>query len=436
MMKRRQNFSPKSNWLEGLPKHPPTQPQTKHDRRVARREFASESSLRIRKVLGSIGVATVTGFSVIANTLAQDVAQGIDEGKRAVAGSHAEVHEIYDHNANDPIFGTHGTFVLTGLGTKNPSETADLLHARRDVGDVFALEYSNQDLNTVDMAERVIAQAKASGLKEISFDGYSAGGPIALDIAAYIHKNEPDLQVMSITLNSSPIGEGSLTDSSARGVALMNKILSIYPDFKYYENGRVMVEVINRSERYLTRIEGAAPRRPTIVDLNRFSYGNTLYEIDYAKLLHEIREVQQKMQDPDVASTSLIKSQADFITMTDYDANIRTLSRLGANKSSITLPLIIYTRSRDATDDTVVDVDASERNIAASATRHNAAYGAFHEDVGHANPSERRREYQEMIRKKINPRVAGRLALKLAMPDLDVLSEDVHSFDFALPYPR
>lgn len=422
-------------WTSGLPKHPPTQPHTKHDQRIARREFADEHRRHTRNVLGSISLAAVTGFSILSNGLIQDMAQSIDEGKRLIAGSHAEIHEIYDYADNDPVFGTHGTFVLTGLGTKDPSKTAELLHAHRDVGDVYALEYSNKDLDAVDMAKRVIKQSKKNNLKEISFDGYSAGGAIALDLAAYIHRHEPNLQVMSVTLNSSPIGEGSLTDSSARGVALMNKILSIYPDFKYYSDGRMLVEVINRSERYLKPVDGVATRVPVIVARNRFSYGGKLYEVDYSKLLHEVGEVEQKMQDPDVASASLIKSQSDFITMTDYDANIRTLSRRGANKSSVALPLIIYTRSRDANDDTVVDVEASERNIATSAARHNTVYGAFHENVGHANPSERRKEYQEMTRKKINPRVAGRLIMQLFVSDTKLSSDGVRSFDFILPHP-
>ncbi len=411
MRHRQKNQLNESYTTSDLPRHPATPPQTRYERRKLRREARRQEHTRAKQLLGSTALALGIGFSVAANALVDDINQGIQEGKRSVQGSHAEIHQIYDHDDNDRIFGRHGTFVLTGLGTKNPSDTAELLSAHRDVGDVFALEYSNKDLDTQDMAERVIAQAKKSGLEELSFDCYSAGGPIALDIAAYIHQNESELHIASVTLNSSPIGKDSLTDRSEQGVALMNKILSTYPDFKYYEDGRIMVEVINRSDRYLSRERQDGNKVPALLAKNRLRIGSTIYTIDYAKLREEFDDVKQKMQEPDVASTSLIKSQADFITMTDYDRNIAILSKPGAHAANTTLPLIIYTRSEKPRDDTVVDIAASERNIVESFEEHAASYLVIHKNVGHANPGERKQEYQDMIRRQINPRIIGNLVL-------------------------
>lgn len=403
-----------------LPKYPIEPGTDKRAMEMVKRETRSE---RVNTAIKRIG-ATVLAATVYTGMLVgNDIACGIQEGKDAVRDDHAQIHEIYQNPETNPIYAHHGTFVLTGLGTKDPSVTAETLTAHKEVGNVFALEYSNKDLNMTDMAKRVIAEAKQEGLREISFDGYSAGGPIALYIAAYIHQHEPGIRVVSVRLNSSPIGEGSLTARSENGIRIMNRILSFYPDFVYYERGRIGVEVMARSDRYLKEVGHTGEQGFKAHDMHHYSLDGVLYEIDFDKLMHEVRDVQDKMKNPDVASANLTKHQADSITRIDYDNNIRILSKQRIGNRGDAVPLIIYTRSYHADSDPVVNIDKSEQNILESLKHHGNPYRILWENVGHANPTERTPEYQRMIHEKINPLVTNRLILRVLQRQLQGSSQ-------------
>lgn len=78
-------------------------------------------------------------------------------------------------------------------------------------------------------------------------------GQYLWDIAAHLHKHATRLSVVSIVLNSSPIGKGP-TDKSQRGINVMNAMMSVNEDLVYYERGHRFVEVINRSDRYYDEI--------------------------------------------------------------------------------------------------------------------------------------------------------------------------------------
>lgn len=354
------------------------------------------SGKRALKILGACSVL----FALKGGAwLAQDVSQGIAAGKEAVRESHVEVHEIYHYPERDNSeFSQHGTFVLTGLGTKDPSDTAQTLVQHRQVGDVFAVEYSNQDLNAEDIATQIIATAQANDILNISFDGYSAGGPISLAAAAYIHQTEPELHVASIVLNSSPIGPGSLTSRSQEGIDVMNTLLSLNEDFAYYGRGHELTEIIARSDRYLTHEPRQETRSSsllieTIRGIDR--------RVDVAQLHEEAREVHRKLSDPKSASGALIKAQADFIIYTDYQENLRTLAtqRPGDTAS----PVVFYTRALTPDGDSVVDVEASERNFIAAAEQAGLSHYAVSAAVGHANPAQKQQEYQALIREDIQP---------------------------------
>lgn len=403
-------------------KYPDATSLSRHDAKVARRINRENEPYRWRRIAGNLAAGAMATMSAGVGMAENYITHSIEQGKEAVRDSHAEVHEIYKYDGKDPLLETHSTVVLTGLGTKDPSETAKRLTAHRETGSVYALEYSNESLDTEDMAQRIIEIARANGIKELSFDGYSAGGTISLDIAAYIHIHEPDLRIVSVTLNSSPVGEESLTPHSKRGVKLMNKILSYYPDFEYFEDGRVMVEVINRSDRYLTQVPKEAGFLPNLDLPNQLYVDGTLYSIDFGKLWDEYNDVREKMKDPSVASTSLIKLQASRCFSHEYDRSIRTLSRPGANKENYIPVTIVFTRSRDASDDTVVDVDVSEATIAASFEKHGTSYRLVRAEVGHANPAEKPREYNGM-KKSVNPAIKESIAMGKPTDPQDLLDE-------------
>ncbi|QHN42790.1 hypothetical protein GII36_02905 [Candidatus Mycosynbacter amalyticus] len=337
--------------------------------------------------------------------LGADIVHGVHDGREAVQSSHAMVHEVYgSHTEIDVLHAHHGTFVLTGLGTKNPTKTAEVLEVHKEAGQVFALEYSNRDLDTKDMAKRVIATAKTHELTEISFDGYSAGGPIALDIAAHIREMEPELNIVAIVFNSSPIGDDSLTDRSREGIDLMQTILSVDEDLAYYLKGRIATELLARSDRYIER-SPASDRRLTIHSYKSFDYNGTHYEVLYPNILPELYDIIDKLSDEDAASAMLIWEQAKFIVQTDYEKNIATLPED---------TLIVYTCAWQESDDQVVATNPSATNLQVAAEKHNLQFKLIKAQVGHANPGEDTAQYTNMIR-QIQPYITNRL-VKIVLP--------------------
>jgi|GEM_PF-4367327 len=371
------------------------------------RRYHRAQEPKFNRVLRSIGISAIAATAIGIGQVYEDVHLGIETGKAAVRDDHATIHEIYDSDNESAFYAHHATFVLTGLGTKNPSETADSLRAHQDVGSVYALEYSNKDLDTADMAQQIVDQAEQDDLRYISLDGYSAGGPIALDIATHIHQREPELHIVSIVLNSSPIGAGSLTQRSSEGIDIMNTLLSVHEDFVYYERGRLITEVIARSDRYMTALEVVDQQDFRVYSADTFSMNGVKYHLDVEKLRKEVKDVSAKLDEPDTASGSLIKHQADFIVTTDYRRNLEILSEL--RPGDIALPVIVYTRAQHADNDQVVDIDASEKNFIDAVEEYGNPYAVIDGPVRHANPGELPSEYAAMIRERIQPRIIGTL---------------------------
>ncbi|KKW05171.1 MAG: hypothetical protein UY35_C0001G0062 [Candidatus Saccharibacteria bacterium GW2011_GWC2_48_9] len=362
---------------------------------------------RFNKALRSIGMSAIAATAIGIGHVYEDVHSGIEAGKAAVRDDRASIHEVYGSDNESALYSHHATFVLTGLGTKNPTETAETLRSHQDVGSVYALEYSNKDLDTADMAQQIVDQAEQDDLRYISLDGYSAGGPIALDIATHIYQHEPELHIVSIVLNSSPIGEGSLTQRSSEGIDIMNALLSVHEDFVYYERGRLITEVIARSDRYMTALEIVDHQGFRLYDISTFSINGVKYLFDLENLQKEVKDVSAKLDEPDTASGSLIKHQADFIVTTDYRRNLEILSEL--RPGDIALPVIVYTRAQHADNDRVVDIDASEKNFIDAVEQYGNPYAVIDGPVRHANPGELPSEYAAMIRERIQPRVIGTL---------------------------
>lgn len=397
------DFSPALTAAQDMPPYPATT-DTRPDP-----EYRAASRRRAARTVGAAALVVAAKLSAMGFS---DVAQGIEDGKNAVRDAQTAVHEVYDYSGENPIYRQHGTFVLTGLGTRDSSETATSLDAHRELGSVYGFEYSNKEFNTIDMAQRIIQQASRDGLHFISLDGYSLGGAAALDIAAYIHQKEPDLRVVSVVLNSSPIGDGSLTERSQDGITIMNKILSIYPDFVYYARGRVAVEVINRNERYLRPMACVESTDFGMYDPSEFRYNGTRYTFDRQAFMRELDDVKQRMSDEDTASSSLVKAQADFLTLSDYNTNLRILAKPPKNGDARSpRPLITYTRAAMAANDSVVDIDRSQRNITRALERYGNPRLALTANVGHANPMERPNEYRQMIHEQIHPTLVRQLII-------------------------
>ena len=355
----------------------------------------TEVEPRSTRAAKCVGVAALYVTLYGGSFLGSDISQGIKEGKERVAHDHAQVHTVHEYESDDSPFDVHATVVLTGLGTKDATGTAETLEAHRSVGSVYAVEYGNKDLNTKDIAERILEQAQEDDISYLSLDGYSMGGPIALDVAIHIQQSESDVDVVSVILNSSPIGEGGLTERSAQSIHVMERILALHKDLVYYENGRVAIELAARSEHYLQEVGHDDTRGLKVHSMQEYSYDGTRYRLDLESLRHELSEITRKLQQPNIANANLIQNQASILKL-DFEEKIQTLHED---------TLVVYTRSDSSSGDTVVDVEASEHNIVSTLKEHAQPYKILRAHVQHANPAERREEYDRMIRGKIQPEV-------------------------------
>lgn len=380
-------------------------------------QYFKDNEPRFSKFTKTIAATAIGTIMYGATLLGGDIANGIHEGKAAVSDSHAEVHDIYtDVTDLYPLYRTHATFVLTGLGTKDPSKTAEALAIHHDVGRVFGIEYSNKDLNTLDIATRTIETARANNITEISLDGYSAGGPIGIDVAAHIHRLAPEIKIIAIMLNSSPLGKDSLTAKSRDGIDIMESIMDINEDFAYYEHGHIAVETFNRNAAYLERTDVPYDEL-TVTSWNKVAYNKVAYTIDYSKAIEEVRSVADKLNGSQAASARLIQQQARHIVRSDYRNNIKDLP------DDV---LFMYTRSEDSAADTVVDVENGEKAFIDVMEELERPFKVLRAGVGHANPSEALEAYTTMIRESIHPEITRRLLVLMIKQEatrLESLSE-------------
>lgn len=329
----------------------------------------------------------------------ETIYQDIQAGKQELAYDKAEVHTISEYTGDDQLYMHHGTFVLTGFGTKDPSETAETLEAHREVGSVFAIEYSNNSLDIRDLGEKVIDSARAEDVTHLTIDGYSLGGLIGAHIAAYIHQHADDLFVTNIIMNSSPIEREDLTERSQTALRPIEWITDKFPDLLYSKKLRKPVELLNRNDRYIDE-QPDTPRNYRIAGLDSVVLNGTRYTLNFDQLTAESRDVDRVMQDHKKASAWLMGMQIDILERNITDA-LKVLSEPKEDYPASTLPNIIYTGSKDASQDPVVDPHSSSERLRHMMQDLPNEFYILLGDVQHANPAEARSAYADIQRGKL-----------------------------------
>ena len=337
---------------------------------------------RARRFMGTIALSA----TCIAGAGAYDIQKDTNMGKYEVADSHPSIHEIY----KAPPYTQEAkvaTVVATGLGTRDSSYTANLLKPFRELGNVYALEYSNRDINIEELVETLKAQVEKDDIKYVVADGFSAGGPILLGVMAELKKELPDIEIVSVILNSSPIGKDSLTRRSNDSVDVLQALLKINPDLMYSRKVRLGAEIVARHYDYTT---------------DEFPY------IDIDKFIEKSKSLyQSKYVNPEVASGSLVASQYRFLSAYNVKPSLQDLSDDEGEDGM----LVYYTRATRASSDKVVDVDNSEKNLGDLADEYGLEYESIRIDnIGHANPNSRTKEYNSSAKKEIIPIIQSRIA--------------------------
>ena len=365
--------------LDTIPAYPATPEQDARAMADHRRETRHERRhTRIKRAIASVALGAALGTGVLITEVQRDV----HAGQERVAEAHSMMHTIYrtDHEDARDV----ATIVATGLGTRDASSTAKLLTPYRQIGNVYALEYSNRDINVDELTGTVLRQLRADKITYVNADGFSAGGPILLAVMAEITEKAPDIRIISVVMNSSPVGEDSLTQRSLDAADILQKILQYDPNLMYSEKARVVAEVIARNERY---------------HKDGFPYVYT------DKLLREARDVYEtKYVNPMAASGSLIASQYRFLTAYNVAPAMKKLSETSHP------PQVVYTRAAHVEDDTVVRIDTSETNALALMKKYGIDGLSIHIDhIGHANPGERPTEYNRTTQEMILPKLEASL---------------------------
>ena len=360
--------------------YPPMPTDPELDKRTVDLNEKARRKQTLHRGLAGLAIA-LTPLAYGYQILHDDIAKG----KEKVSHSHSQIHEIY--HTNDAELADTATVNATGLGTKDSSSTAELLTSQKEIGSIYAFEYSNRDLNTHEESKVIADKLREDGIKYVWFNGFSAGGPIMLAVAAEIQSTYPDIAVVGVTFNSSPIGEQSLTESSRRNGDNLNRALDIYPDLAYSDILHGTIEMYGRRDAYTSG---------NIVD----DISNFKETLDYVR--HE------KIDNQKAASGRLISLQYHFIVSTGVGNNLRTLSENNFDKQR---PLISYTYAENPEHDTVVDVVNSEHSLNQQASRYHPPYVSYPLDVNHADPGQHTKSYNLNYMHNIIPRLSETINL-------------------------
>lgn len=350
-------------------------------RRDERKLRKIEKREKVRQRRKRAGVAGLIGLNLSLGIPAQYIVHDINEGKAEVADSHTEIHEIY--HTDEPGKRLVATFVATGFNTRDPSETARrLTESHGLIGNVEAVEYSNNEIDTNEITASVVEYCQENGIKFLIFDGYSAGGNILLEVAAKIADEHQDLTVVAVSMGSSPIGADSLTDQSESHAKILANIISVWPDIVYSKDARMAAEVLGRNNEY---------------------YQGGL-SVDTHMLGNAIETVQrEKIENEQAPSGSLALSQYRFSINRGVERNVHRLSETDEGKPK---PLFIYNRAMHDYDDRVVNIRTSGNHAEEYAEKYGLPFKMVIIDgAGHANPADRKELYNNAFTQNIIPDV-------------------------------
>lgn len=366
----------------------------------------------------ALGVTVFTGVST--GALQYDIHQG----REAVADSQPSMGLVFE--PTDQAFEDAATVTLTGLGTRSATASAEKLEAHAETGHVFALEYSNRAIDIDELTDTVVegleAQSEASGtpIKYVNFDGYSMGGIVLLAVAANIHETIPELDVTSVSLNSTPVGEDSLSPRSSKAMAILGNAINVCHNYikicdglEYSHTAQRVTEVAIRYANY---------------------YDRDAHDFDLTEFNKTVDYVDRRLARPTTASPVLVYSQAgvvqgasdellkgaqqEFLVHHGVEQSIKVLSETKPDEPPVS---IFYTMSENPREDKVVNITNSSKTLQAIADEYDANLEVVPMAVGHANVNTLKEPYNEFIQEYVNPTVALTIEATKAAEDAAML---------------
>ncbi len=296
--------------------------------------------------------------------------------------SHTQPEIIDAHPAMHEDDRTRAVIDMVGLGNLSAKETATTLSSLSEIGAVMAVRYDNQGIDATVIAQRLEEKLKLDAMNSVVLMGHSMGGDVALQVATYLYE-QTAVEVEAVVLDCTPLTLDTVRQEEREKGELMQSWLRYIPGGEVSRSIRFVAEMGARADRYLTFNESGIA-----VDDGVF--------IDSAKEVY-----REKIANKDAASNGLIESQFSVISSSTALSNVE---RLHAPIEGKTPPIFIYMRPASGTDDTVVDVDDSQRRMYETVRRENGKLVVIRmNDTGHANPNQRPDQYNEAIGQKVVP---------------------------------
>lgn len=336
-----------------------------------------------KRALGSLAVAGAIGLTGFSQYWTHDVAPE----RTRLAETQPEIHEIYD--ARDKVNSNTAVIDFVGLGNLDATETAANLSSYDRIGNVWAVEYDNQGIDTKVIADIITAKAEEDDIKQIVLSGHSMGGDVALEVARHLYEKEKkDIELAAVILDCTPPNLDAVRpEERDRGEDMLRWIGQV-PGARESRIVRGIVETVAREETFIE--EGKAWHK----------------SIDLEGLQETLVTVWTEKLNKSVASNKLIESQFKVIASSGAMTNLGVIAEANDEWEP---PAIFYIRPRDARKDRVVDVQLAQGMMVDVV---GGPEGTLHvikvDGTGHANPSQQPDRYNEAIERRIAPVIEAR----------------------------
>lgn len=301
--------------------------------------------------------------------------------------SHTQPEVVPIYSATHEDDATRAVVDMVGLGNLSAEETATTLSSYAELGAVKAVRYDNQGIESTVIAQKIEEELIASDVQSVILSGHSMGGDVALQVAVYLYEKTA-INVEAIILDCTPLTLDTVRQNEREKGELMRSWLRYIPGGDVSRSIRFAVEMGARAERYLT------------MDESGLDFDGGLF-VDSAKEVY-----REKIVNKDAASNGLIESQFNVISSSEALNNIK---RLHSPIEGKTPPAFIYMRPAFGFDDSVVDVDGSQRRLYEAVRQEGGDLTVIRmDDTGHANPNQRPDQYNAAIRQKAVPSITQR----------------------------
>lgn len=310
-----------------------------------------------------------------------------DVAKNQLAQANAKVSVAVQQEAGhpgNPDDDRSAAVFFDGFGTYNSDHLARTLGPGvQDLygGETWSVSYGNAPLASDTIAERVLALAQDRGKRELDLVGYSMGGIINLEVAAYLSAS-PEVTVRSITLISSPDGIEGLRPLQRQEMDAA-ELVSQIPGAQYSTPLRFVGEM------YFMR--------------DRYTSGNPVQRIE--RFFGAVKQARVNLSGPTFPGTWLLVDQAFAIGSADLEGELQTISERTSPKGP--RPSVLYLGTGAPGRDYMVDDAVSSANICGYAAR-NAMQCTIRKVPGavHTAPERTLDEYEETLA-DVSERVRG-----------------------------